>query len=77
MGISFWQIAIVAALVLLIFGPKRIPGLGKALGEAIRGFRTGLKGEGEKPAGEKEKITEAGAAEKEKSPPPSDQPDQS
>ncbi len=49
MGVSFWQILIVAVVVLLIFGPKRIPGLGKALGEAIRGFRTGVKGEDGQP----------------------------
>ena len=43
MGPSFWQILIVVVIVLFIFGPKRIPGLGKSLGEAIRGFRKGIK----------------------------------
>lgn len=43
MGPSFWQILIVVIIVLFIFGPKRIPGLGKSLGEAIRGFRKGIK----------------------------------
>ena len=42
MSPSFWQILIVVLIVLFIFGPKRIPGLGKSLGEAIRGFRKGL-----------------------------------
>ena len=42
MSPSFWQILIVVVIVLVIFGPKRIPGLGKSLGEAIRGFRKGL-----------------------------------
>ena len=42
MSPSIWQILIVAAIVLLLFGPKRIPGLGKSLGEAIRGFKKGL-----------------------------------
>lgn len=45
MGPSIWQIAIVLLIVLFIFGPKRIPGLGKSLGEAIRGFRKGIKGD--------------------------------
>ena len=45
MGPSLWQIAIVLVIVLFIFGPKRIPGLGKSLGEAIRGFRKGIKGD--------------------------------
>lgn len=45
MGPSIWQILIVLLIVLFIFGPKRIPGLGKSLGEAIRDFRKGLKTE--------------------------------
>lgn len=43
MGPSFWQILIVVAIVLFIFGPKRISGLGKSLGEAIRDFRKGIR----------------------------------
>ena len=42
MSPSIWQILILAAIILLLFGPKRIPGLGKSLGEAIRGFKKGL-----------------------------------
>ena len=42
MGPSIWQILIVLLIVLFVFGPKRIPGLGKSLGEAIRDFRKGL-----------------------------------
>ena len=43
MGPSIWQVLIVLVIVLFIFGPKRIPGLGKSLGEAIKGFRKGIK----------------------------------
>ena len=43
MGPSIWQVLIILLVVLFIFGPKRIPGLGKSLGEAIRGFRKGIK----------------------------------
>lgn len=32
-----WLVVIVA--LLLLFGPKKIPELGRGLGEAIRGFR--------------------------------------
>lgn len=42
MSPSIWQILIVLVIVLLLFGPKRIPGVGKSLGEAIRGFKKGL-----------------------------------
>lgn len=47
MSPSFWQILIVVAIVLFVFGPKRIPGLGKSLGEAIRGFRKGISEDNE------------------------------
>lgn len=47
MGLSVWQIVLIIAIVVLIFGPRRIPGLGKSLGEAIRGFRKGLDGSDE------------------------------
>lgn len=42
MSPSIWQVLIVVVILLLFFGPKRIPGLGKSLGEAIRGFKKGL-----------------------------------
>lgn len=54
MGPSFWQILIVVVIVLFIFGPKRIPGLGKSLGEAIRGFRKGIKEDKKTDESEKE-----------------------
>ena len=38
-----WEIAIVVILVLVIFGPKKLPELGSSLGKSIRGFRKGLK----------------------------------
>jgi sec-independent protein translocase protein TatA len=41
---------IVLAIALLIFGPKRLPEVGKGLGTAIRGFKDGLSGKGEQPA---------------------------
>lgn len=42
MSPSFWQILIVVGIILLIFGPSRIPGLGKSIGQAIRGFKKGI-----------------------------------
>lgn len=35
-----WLVVIVA--LLLLFGPKKIPELGRGLGEAIRGFRNSM-----------------------------------
>ena len=42
-NIGPWEIAIVVILVLLIFGPKKLPELGSSLGKSIRGFKKGLK----------------------------------
>ncbi|MCC7405747.1 MAG: twin-arginine translocase TatA/TatE family subunit, partial [Bdellovibrionales bacterium] len=41
-GMSIWHILIVLLIVLLLFGPSKLPNLGKSLGEAIRGFKKGL-----------------------------------
>ena len=38
-----WEIAIVAVVALIVFGPKRLPELGSSLGRAITGFKKGLK----------------------------------
>lgn len=38
-----WEIVLILAIVLIIFGPKKLPELGASLGKSIRGFRKGLK----------------------------------
>ena len=38
------EIAIVLAIVLIIFGPKRLPGLGKQLGTGMREFKESITG---------------------------------
>lgn len=49
---SIWHFIILLVIVLIFFGPNRLPGLGQSLGKAIRGFKEGLNGEGDedKPA---------------------------
>lgn len=43
MGPSLWHIILVAGIFVLLFmGPSRLPGMGKSIGEAIRGFKKGL-----------------------------------
>jgi sec-independent protein translocase protein TatA len=37
------RLLIILSIGLLFFGPKRLPELGKGLGEGIRKFKTGLK----------------------------------
>lgn len=38
------ELAIVLVIVLLIFGPKRLPGLGKQLGTGMREFKDSITG---------------------------------
>jgi len=39
------EIGIVLVIVLIVFGPKRLPELGKAMGKGIRDFRGAMSGE--------------------------------
>jgi len=39
-----WHLIIVAGLAVLLFGGKKLPELGKGLGEGFRSFKDGLKG---------------------------------
>jgi len=43
MGISIWQLLIILVIVILLFGTKRLKGLGGDLGAAIKSFRTAIK----------------------------------
>jgi sec-independent protein translocase protein TatA len=38
------HLIIVLVIALLIFGPRKLPELGKGLGEGLRGFKEGIKG---------------------------------
>jgi sec-independent protein translocase protein TatA len=38
------HLIIVAVIALLVFGPRKLPELGKGLGEGLRGFKEGIKG---------------------------------
>ena len=42
-----WQIAVIVALVLLLFGGKKIPELMRGLGTGIKEFKDATKEEGE------------------------------
>jgi sec-independent protein translocase protein TatA len=39
------HLLIIAGIALLVFGPKKLPELGKGLGDGIRGFKTAMSGE--------------------------------
>jgi len=46
MGIGMWELLIILAIVLVIFGAKKLRGLGGDLGGAIKSFKQAMK-EGE------------------------------
>ena len=46
-GIGIWQLLIVLAIVILLFGTKRLKSLGSDLGGAIKGFRNSLNADSE------------------------------
>ena len=39
-----WHLILLAIVAFLLFGAKRLPELGKGLGEGLKGFREGIKG---------------------------------
>lgn len=45
--IGHWEIIAIIAIILLIFGPTKLPALGKSLGEGIGNLRKGLRGDDE------------------------------
>ncbi|GAC1456007.1 MAG: sec-independent protein translocase protein TatAY [Gemmatimonadaceae bacterium] len=50
MGEGLFQplhLLIIAFIALIVFGPKRLPELGKGMGQAIRGFKESMRDGGE------------------------------
>ena len=43
------HLIIVLVIALLVFGPRKLPELGKGLGEGFRGFKDGIKGNPDAP----------------------------
>jgi sec-independent protein translocase protein TatA len=43
------HLLIIFGIALLVFGPKKLPELGKGIGEGIRGFKSAMKAEEETP----------------------------
>lgn len=49
-GISIWQLLIILAIVVMLFGTKRLRGMGSDLGAAIKGFRNSMSDADDRPA---------------------------
>jgi sec-independent protein translocase protein TatA len=65
MDFSLVQIAIVLVIALLVFGPKRLPELGRSLGSGMREFRETISGMGEdatRDSEESEQVEQTSAA---------------
>lgn len=42
-GLSFWHWLVVLVVVVLVFGTRRLRNVGQDLGEAVKGFRKGMR----------------------------------
>lgn len=59
MGISIWQLLIVLAIIVLLFGTKKLRNIGGDLGSAIKNFKKSVKeGEGEAGKAKEESMEE-------------------
>lgn len=45
-NVGVWEILIVFVVLLLVFGPKRLPGMGKSLGRGVREFKESVTDQG-------------------------------
>lgn len=57
-GIGIWQLVIIAVIVVLLFGTKKLRGIGSDLGGAVKGFKKAISDE-EKPAEKYEQQIES------------------
>ncbi len=57
MKIGIWELLIILAIALLIFGPKALPKLGESIGKTIGSFKKGLSDD-DTPA-EKAEVSES------------------
>jgi sec-independent protein translocase protein TatA len=46
-GIGIWEILILLLVLLLVFGPKRLPEMGRSLGKGMREFKDSIAGKDE------------------------------
>lgn len=55
-GISIWQLLIILAIIVLLFGTKKLRGIGSDLGGAVKGFKKAVSDEQAEAASEPEKL---------------------
>ena len=52
--IGLWEILLIVGIALLLFGPSKLAGLGKSLGEGLKNFKSAMK-QGEEAKEDEEK----------------------
>ncbi|HDV7284391.1 TPA: Sec-independent protein translocase subunit TatA [Mannheimia haemolytica] len=62
-GISIWQLLIVVAIIVLLFGTKKLRTLGSDLGESVKGFKKAMADEKKDAEFEKVEAKDAISAE--------------
>ncbi len=56
-GISIWQLLIILLLVVVLFGTGKLRRVGTDMGHAIRGFKRGLRGDGEESSATQQEVS--------------------
>jgi sec-independent protein translocase protein TatA len=64
-GIGIWEVLILLLVVLLVFGPKRLPEMGRSLGRGMREFKDSISGKDDDEPVHKELAQELPSAEQE------------
>ena len=47
--IGFWELVLILLIILLVFGAAKLPEIGRALGKALKEFKSATKDSSEKP----------------------------
>ncbi len=55
-GISIWQLLIILAIIVLLFGTKKLRGIGSDLGGAVKGFKKAVSDDQANSDAEKDKL---------------------
>ncbi len=46
-GLGPWELVLIAGVIILLFGARRLPEIGSGLGKAIKNFKAGVTGKDE------------------------------